>query len=168
MAKLIKKTRQPASLPPVEKPKSLATALARGGTAFVSTPPTLLDAAGLKAMGKTFPTWRLRFFADVFGEQPEQWKTNLARFLAPIDALILVIDAERRLTPGQMRELRQAQKLRKLVIVFNLATGRWEMVARLQPNPAGPGALLEEMPARPVASKRAEQAKPAAKLQRAA
>lgn len=125
-----------------EKPAfNFGEAWARTRTAFVSISPGRRTPEAEAAIARRFPDWKLKYFDDFAGPETNWRKENRAH-LAGLDAVIVVTDETRRIGSGSISELRNAKKLGKFLIVFNISTGRFERYCGWQPGEEGRGAIL--------------------------
>jgi len=108
-----------------KKEPSFAERLKACSTAFLSIPKYLQSPENIGAVRNLFSSVRVRTF-ERFIKSKAEWRDRLAAYLGLCDALIIVTDASRVVTGGVFREVCEARTLKKLLVIYNVVTKRWE------------------------------------------
>lgn len=104
--------------------KSLRQILDDAIVAYLSAPAEFYTEANIARVRQTFATLAIKSF-DKFFRSRKQWSRHLPRYLAKIDILVLLVPSSREIRGGVLRDLRAALKLKKPVVVIDLAGNYW-------------------------------------------
>lgn len=91
-------------------------------TAFLSIPSTLKrggDAEILAQVRKHFSHLRIGAYRGEF-EGSRDWRENFYSYMTDVDVLIVACDSSRLVGPGVLREIKAANKARKMIILFKV------------------------------------------------
>jgi len=97
-------------------------------TAYLSIPshlPEAIKADLLKRVRRKFSHLRIGSYATKFKSKTE-WRKHIARFLADVDVLIVAIDSTRLAGLGVGREIDQARRAGKLIVLFDIQKN-WQL-----------------------------------------
>ncbi|MCI0388998.1 MAG: hypothetical protein MOB07_09580 [Acidobacteria bacterium] len=92
--------------------------------AFLSCPRALQSPEIISAVRRLFPAVSIRTF-EKFANQPD-CRQHISDCIAESDLLIIVASEDRVIPRGVFSELSVARTHRKLIIVFDIATNRWQ------------------------------------------
>jgi hypothetical protein len=98
-------------------------------TAFVSIPSTLKrggEEGIIAQVRKYFPHLRVGAYQGEF-DGDKDWRENFASYISDVDCLIVACDSSRLIGPGVLREIKAANKARKMIILFKVDDNQHRM-----------------------------------------